>query len=309
MSTEPIWWDDEPVRSPFDGVHYRMRDGREYRLSRTLLATRPNIVDEARAALTRYIDEHPEEIPIVFTTENVERVLQRPPMPFSQRALRLAREIARKLGNRPGYIKLELSPHMPLFCDLMRSCYVDSTQELIELLKYCAELEIIELQLTHDGIANIDLRVRGLVALENDDTAEDSQTVFVAMWFAPEMSTAYDEAIAPAVDALGYIPVRIDRQEHNNKIDDEIILEIRRAKFLIADFSCGQDGARGGVYYEAGFAAGLGKPVIYVVRQQDLERVHFDTRQFNHVVWENSADLREKLRNRIGASIGDYRRA
>ena len=42
-----------------------------------------------------------------------------------------------------------------------------------------------------------------------------------------------------------------------NKIDDEIVAEIRRSKFIIADFSHGSDGARGGVYFEAGFAHGL----------------------------------------------------
>jgi nucleoside 2-deoxyribosyltransferase len=309
MSDEGVWWDDKKIPSSIDGSLFQRRDGRQYILTGTLLKLRPNLVNECRAGITRYIDEHPNEQPVFIFPETVDDVLRRPPMPFSQRARLLAREIAQRLGNRPGRIDLELSPHIPLFCDFMRSCYVDSTEELIELLKYWEEQSVIELQFTHNGKAHIRLPVRGLVALEQDDEALDSQTAFVAMWFSPEMTAAYDKAIAPAVEAQGYIPVRIDRREHNNKIDDEIISEIRRAKFLIADFSCGPDGARGGVYYEAGFAAGLGKAVIYMVRQPDLERVHFDTRQFNHVVWDNEADLHEKLRNRIGASLGAYRRS
>lgn len=98
--------------------------------------------------------------------------------------------------------------------------------------------------------------------------------------------------------------MRIDRSEHNNKIDDEIIAEIRRAQFVVADFSCGADGARGGVYFEAGFAAGLGKPVVYSVRKADLGKLHFDTRQINHIDWNDSTDLLTRLTNRIEATIG-----
>jgi hypothetical protein len=32
---------------------------------------------------------------------------------------------------------------------------------------------------------------------------------------------------------------------------------------------------------------------------------HFDTRQYNHIVWNDPAELRNKLANRIGALIGD----
>lgn len=46
----------------------------------------------------------------------------------------------------------------------------------------------------------------------------------------------------------------IGSKEHSNKIDDEIIGEIRRSAFIVADFT----GHRGGVYFEAGFAMGLG---------------------------------------------------
>ena len=65
------------------------------------------------------------------------------------------------------------------------------------------------------------------------------------------------------IEDAGYEAVRIDEKEHTNKIDDEIIAEIRRSRFVVADFTQGKDGARGGVYYEAGFAHGLGIEVIF----------------------------------------------
>ncbi|MEK3909645.1 nucleoside 2-deoxyribosyltransferase [Oceanobacillus sp. FSL W7-1309] len=137
-----------------------------------------------------------------------------------------------------------------------------------------------------------------IVELENKGY-EDSTKVFVAMWFDEQMDTIYSNAISKAIENNGFEPIRIDKKEHNNKIDDEIIAEIRESKFVIADFT----GHRGGVYFEAGFAMGLGKKVIWTCRNNDLENLHFDTRQYSHIVWENEEDLYIKLMNRIRATI------
>jgi hypothetical protein len=56
---------------------------------------------------------------------------------------------------------------------------------------------------------------------------------------------------------------------------------------------------RPGVYYEGGFAMGLPRTVIWTCRKDELASVHFDTRQFNHVVWETPSELRERLTARI----------
>jgi hypothetical protein len=133
----------------------------------------------------------------------------------------------------------------------------------------------------------------------------DSSQAFVAMWFSELTDSAYFKGIAPALSATGYKPIRIDKKEHNNKIDDEIIAEIRRSRFLIADFTCEAKNVRGGVYYEAGFAQGLGIPVIWTCRDTSLSDLHFDTRQYAHIVWKTPADLLVQLKNRIGATIGD----
>jgi hypothetical protein len=305
-SIEGLWPDDKQIASSRDGVQFRMASGREYVVSSSLLASDPQIIRKAVVPFTRYIDEHPEDVPVVFTTNNADQILSRSPIPFSERARLLARKIVRLLEHRPGEMRLVLSPHVPLFLDLLRASYVGSTSELISLLDYWAEEGVIELRKMLDETIDITVPVRGLIALEVDIAVVKSQTAFVAMWFAPDMTRAYDEGIAPAVERLGYRPIRIDRQEHINKIDDEIIAEIRRAAFVIADFSCGPDGVRGGVYYEAGFAAGLGIPVIHMVRESDVGTLHFDTRQINHIVWSDPADLRQKLTNRIGATLGAF---
>lgn len=121
---------------------------------------------------------------------------------------------------------------------------------------------------------------------------------FIAMWFDENLNNAYN-GISKAVKDCGYEKMRIDMKEHNKKIDDEIVAEIRNSAFLIADFT----GQRGGVYFEAGFAMGLGIPVIWTCRKEETQNLHFDTRQYNHIEWETTEELYNKLVNRIKATI------
>ncbi len=157
----------------------------------------------------------------------------------------------------------------------------------------------------HTRIPHSKLTIEGHEKLNNLGNVKiDSSDAFVAMWFDKAMDLAWIEGIDPGIRNAGYRPVRVDQQEHVGKIDDQIIAEIRKARFVVADFTQGDSGARGGVYYEAGFAHGLGIPVIFTCRADALGKVHFDTRQYNHIVWETPEELREKLTNRIEAAIG-----
>jgi nucleoside 2-deoxyribosyltransferase len=130
-------------------------------------------------------------------------------------------------------------------------------------------------------------------------TSPDSDQAFVAMWFAPEMAAVFAEGMRPALKATGYDAFRVDLRAHNDKIDDRIVSEIRRSGLLVADFT----GQRGGVYWEAGFAQGLGIPVIRTCRSDELAHLHFDTRQYLHVGWSTPAELRERLETHIRATI------
>ena len=128
----------------------------------------------------------------------------------------------------------------------------------------------------------------------------DSEQGFVAMSFDRAMQPTYDEALAPAITAAGYQPHRVDRREFEGRIDDEIVAQIRRSRFVVADFT----GHRSGVYWEAGFAAGLGLRVIFTCRKDEMERLHFDIRQYNCIDWDTRDELRDRLAIRIEAVIG-----
>jgi len=125
-------------------------------------------------------------------------------------------------------------------------------------------------------------------------------TCFVAMYFSQELNAVYDEGIRPAIeDDCGLRAIRIDREEHNDDINDRILAGIRSAQCVVADFT----GQRQGVYFEAGFALGLGRTVIWTCRADSLDTLHFDTNHRNHVVWTTAAELRTKLAARVRGTV------
>lgn len=137
-------------------------------------------------------------------------------------------------------------------------------------------------------------------ARELDLQGPSGMTAFVAMSFHADLRAAYTEAIEPAVREAGFEPLRIDMVEHVDRIDERIMVELAACRFVIADFSQ----HRPGVYFEAGYAAGRGIPVIWTCHENYSDSLHFDTRQFNHIVWNNHADLHRRLVTRIEFLIG-----
>ena len=180
-------------------------------------------------------------------------------------------------------------------------------EELIFLLKYLEMKEYVTFTEYYGGVdATCVLRIKGYARIEEiQKHYVQSKKAFVAMWFHGSMDIVWEEGIEPAILDTGYDPMRIDKEEHIEKIDDRIIASIRNSRFVVADFTHGDDGARGGVYYEAGFAHGLHIPVIFTCKNDSTKNLHFDTRQYNHIFWDEPSEFREKLTYRILATIGN----
>lgn len=138
---------------------------------------------------------------------------------------------------------------------------------------------------------------------------ESGNFVFIALQFSDdkwtEVSTSEEAfsksnvqaAIQEACAECGFRAESVDFIPHNEKICERIIGLINQSKFVIADLT----GQNQGVYYEAGFAKGQGKDVVYTVYDGDGENVHFDNRQYNQVRWKNLSELKQKLKDHIKA--------
>lgn len=126
----------------------------------------------------------------------------------------------------------------------------------------------------------------------------------------------YDDLIAPTLRNKGATPVRVDRIEHIDDIDDRIISEIEACDFALADLTY----ARPSVYFEAGFAQRK-VPVIYTCRKDHLSpraddpfgnfRVHFDLQMKNIIPWSSPSDYKfaERLGKRITRVVAPLLRA
>jgi hypothetical protein len=164
-----------------------------------------------------------------------------------------------------------------------------------------------------------------------DQQAENSKTCFVAMAYN-DSTDDYREAVRKAVEKAGYRAdeITVDEVEHNNFIMDEVINKINEARFIIADFTTlpeedekespqadegkpqqepkVKNGVRGGVYWEAGYARGLGKEVIHTRRADEntRRRLHFDVEQINTLFWTDAdfVTFTRNLTERIKATVG-----
>lgn len=121
-----------------------------------------------------------------------------------------------------------------------------------------------------------------------------------------DVDTIFSKGITPVLKKLGIIALRVDKINHNSKIDKKIIELIQGCDFGIADLTY----ARPSVYYEAGFIEGLGKEVIYICKRDHFspkpadkfgnEKIHFDLITKNIIPWTELIEtFKKKLKSRI----------
>ena len=120
-------------------------------------------------------------------------------------------------------------------------------------------------------------------------TNSTSRTLFMAMKFNDtELNNVVDNCFKRAAKRAGFVLKPLTESQPAGMIDDQMRNAIRVARLTIADLTHANRGA----HWEAGFAEGLGRPVIYTCRDDiwnhsDPEvRPHFDTNHLATVIWK-----------------------
>ncbi len=151
--------------------------------------------------------------------------------------------------------------------------------------------DLIGIRLTYDGLAKV---------IELNESGVESNRCFVAMSFSDTQQHTRS-SIKLAIDEAGFEPVLIDEIhiDADITINDALIAEIKKSKFLVADFT----EHKHGVYFEAGFALGLKRPVIYLCHKDDFSNTHFDTNHYPHIIYTDLDELKKKLKTKIEAWI------
>jgi hypothetical protein len=280
----------QTLPADFDGIHQRCKNCGEFRIAGSALSglgSRKTLLPRLRGWI--YDQNNAREVPLV-TTDRVKLLGQMPLPTLVERANRLLAHVAKKLAKLGDVFLLKDPSYLPV-------TYSADPGEVLFLMRFLEEKGWISgravgaAEVTAEGYTHLDSLTRKGAA---------STQGFVAMWFDESLRGAYEQGLEPAVRHAGYQPLRVDSVEHSGRIDDEIIRQIRASRFVVADFT----GHRGGVYFEAGFAMGLGMPVIWACRGDCIKDLHFDIRQYNCVEWKEPADLAIKLQRRIEAVLG-----
>ena len=124
---------------------------------------------------------------------------------------------------------------------------------------------------------------------------------FIAMQFNdPALDSFIENTVKPIVkEGTGYDLVHMRNVPRAGVIDNIMRIQIRDAAFVIADLTHDNHGA----YWEAGYAEGLGKPVVYICEKTKFEEesTHFDTNHCTTVLW--SSDESEKFSRELIATL------
>lgn len=183
--------------------------------------------------------------------------------------------------------------------------YAKNSEELVALFTLMTEKKLAKSKVVPNGgakIVKISLSANGWdITNSSQKENQESDKGFVAVWFDESMNESI-KAIETAIEDCNFKPICIRDEHFSEKIMDKALGEIRKSRFVVVDLT----GNRGSVFFEAGFAHGLGVETIYVFRESDEKEkspLEFYARHYQCYKYKTPDDLREKLRDAISARI------
>lgn len=239
------------------------------------------------------------------------------PKDFNEKFERALMNIARLTNFNPlSGVEINEKESQLLFCPDMlegkKILELMKNEGLVDFYPLGLQPKASNVHLTFDGWKKVNL-------IKN--SVDDRCDAFIAMWFDDSTKT-FRTAVKQAIEQAGYTPRIIDEDHHNDFIMDRVLNLITESRFIITDLTCKpeecsdkiKNGVRGGVYFEAGYAKGLGLPVIFTCKddKEAFDRRHFDVNQINTIMWKECNnelktgvhDFIEYLRERIIATVG-----
>ncbi|MDE0941272.1 MAG: hypothetical protein OSB58_02400 [Alphaproteobacteria bacterium] len=271
--------------------------------------------DDAAAILSFFVRRMPVSLPQgvpILKTDDVERIIESESLPAPARQ---ADNLLRWIGdNVPGPGEwIEVKPKA-LTANRCGWCKIrHGVQYLLEGLE---ERGLILGEIFRDssgeGGGNATTSFEGWERIEElQRGAATGNMAFMAMQYRDDRLDPFVQThFVPAVAETGFQLQRLDDVPKAGLIDDRMRVEIQSCRFLIADLSHANNGA----YWEAGYAEGLGKPVIYTCEKSAFDDIakkpHFDTNHHLTVIWtyDDPATAAENLKATIRATLPDAAR-
>jgi hypothetical protein len=258
-------------------------------LTGTLIATLPHTLGstpDAAAKLSHALRRAQEvNTDVLFSTSTIEEVLKRAlPRPQEQADL-LIRWLAQNIPGPGEFVKVTSVTHAGIVGSKSANGFALVVAHLFETgLLTGNQVQPIGT----GGWAHVTLTFRGWAYYE--DLVKGStayRKAFMAMKFGdPILEQVLSEVFKPAAKLAGFDLFKLDDVPKAGLIDDRLRVEIQSSDFLLADLTHDNLGA----YWEAGYAEGLGKPVIYTCKRSKFEatKTHFDTNHHLTIVWDET---------------------
>ena len=144
------------------------------------------------------------------------------------------------------------------------------------------------------------LRPKGLIRIDElQKDANDAKNVFVAV-AAGKKAEPVRDAIITTLESAGYTPLLLENYDANNQITLEMTYGLTQCKFVVADTTENN----GSTCFMAGYAAALGKEVVYMCKKLAYSKKgHFEVQQNAVLVWDKEEEIAASLSDRIKAIV------
>lgn len=244
-----------------------------------------------------------EDKPPLFMVKNIDDIIKHHLVPNTNRIEEKIQKLLQRLREKTEFFGQEVG--LGDVETLVPLAYAKNSAELLALFTLMTEKKLAKIGVTTNGemrTVKIALSANGwdvTNSLEKEN--KESDRGFIAIWFDDSMNESID-AIGEAITECGFRSICIRDEHFSEKIMDKALGEIRKSRFVVVDLT----GERGSVFFEAGFAHGLGIETIYVYKEQDVKErtlLEFYVRHYQCYKYKTQTDLKEVLKNAIGARI------
>lgn len=234
-----------------------------------------------------------------LTTENLDELISKYPVPDLGSIEGKARKVLDQLKRWTTYyseaVRLTIATDYSI-------AYAKNPDEFSALLDLLSDQGHITILARTNGDIDVKLSANGWrVAQSLDPTNDSSNQGFIAAWFHESTKDSIG-TMSDTIKEMGFTPFCIQNEHFSEKIIDKALAEIRGSRFVVVDLT----GARSSVFFEAGFATGLGIDTIFVINEQQNQKnsgLEFYVKHYQCHSYHDQTELKVILTNAIGARI------
>ena len=224
------------------------------------------------------------------------------PKTFAQKADKVLLKLAEKAVFDGAYIEMTDQEKKAMYFACSPKKYVVEFGEAREIqVRYMENFLQKQEYIVIDKNGRIQLTPKALDRVyELQKNNADNDRAFVAIQF--DVSTQdLRERIREGLQMAGYQAIIMDEEHYNGQIVPEMLHQINTCNFVVAELTSKNQN----VYFEAGYATGQNKEVIYLCNGEKLDTSpQFDVAQYNLLTYKKIDEIPQKLKARIEATIG-----